>query len=298
VLTVLLLVVSVTCVAALPHHLVRFASLRDFKVNPYVKPGPGDERSPCPFINTLANHGYLHHDGKGIAKQELADSFKNVLGCSSFFANSFAGLAFNKFVEPGQSTIHLSLLIKRMTDGGIEHDASLSRKDPQPDPKKPQVDQTIPDVARVEAGLTVMGKTKDDDIISPTDMAKYRKSVETPTTDTKTKLVAAAEACLLLGVGAGDKGLTVKVLRSFVEEEKFPEPWVQSRHWFGSGFGLTNLIPCMTSLGIHKSFSTKDIPYFEQVSDSVSSGSDDSVSAKLSSDRASGSGAKKHKRRH
>ncbi|KAF5338169.1 hypothetical protein D9758_014727 [Tetrapyrgos nigripes] len=32
----------------------------------YQPPRKGDARSPCPFLNTLANHGYLPRDGKGI----------------------------------------------------------------------------------------------------------------------------------------------------------------------------------------------------------------------------------------
>lgn len=31
--------------------------------HPYVAPGPGDARGPCPGLNTLANHGYLPHNG-------------------------------------------------------------------------------------------------------------------------------------------------------------------------------------------------------------------------------------------
>lgn len=31
--------------------------------HPYVAPGPGDIRGPCPGLNTLANHGYLPHNG-------------------------------------------------------------------------------------------------------------------------------------------------------------------------------------------------------------------------------------------
>ena len=27
--------------------------------NPWIAPGPDDVRSPCPFVNTMANHGKL-----------------------------------------------------------------------------------------------------------------------------------------------------------------------------------------------------------------------------------------------
>ncbi|KZT41685.1 Cloroperoxidase [Sistotremastrum suecicum HHB10207 ss-3] len=31
--------------------------------HPFVAPGPNDKRGPCPGLNTLANHGYLPHNG-------------------------------------------------------------------------------------------------------------------------------------------------------------------------------------------------------------------------------------------
>ncbi|KAF9445367.1 Cloroperoxidase, partial [Macrolepiota fuliginosa MF-IS2] len=33
------------------------------KAHPWKAPGPNDIRGPCPGLNTLANHGYLPHDG-------------------------------------------------------------------------------------------------------------------------------------------------------------------------------------------------------------------------------------------
>ena len=31
----------------------------DTGAHAYIAPGPEDVRSPCPFLNTLANHGYI-----------------------------------------------------------------------------------------------------------------------------------------------------------------------------------------------------------------------------------------------
>lgn len=33
--------------------------------------GAGDSRSPCPALNSLANHGFLNHNGKGITIPQL-----------------------------------------------------------------------------------------------------------------------------------------------------------------------------------------------------------------------------------
>ncbi|KAF9025431.1 Cloroperoxidase, partial [Hymenopellis radicata] len=32
----------------------------------FIAPGPDDVKSPCPGLNTLANHGHLPRDGKKI----------------------------------------------------------------------------------------------------------------------------------------------------------------------------------------------------------------------------------------
>ena len=45
----------VATASALPQYLEAVARA----VNPWVAPGPSDSRSPCPMLNTLANHGYL-----------------------------------------------------------------------------------------------------------------------------------------------------------------------------------------------------------------------------------------------
>jgi hypothetical protein len=37
--------------------------------HPFIAPGPGDMRGPCPALNTLANHGYLPRDGVATPEQ-------------------------------------------------------------------------------------------------------------------------------------------------------------------------------------------------------------------------------------
>ncbi|OCH93286.1 Cloroperoxidase [Obba rivulosa] len=39
--------------------------------HPFVAPERTDSRSPCPALNTLANHGYLPHDGRFISQTDL-----------------------------------------------------------------------------------------------------------------------------------------------------------------------------------------------------------------------------------
>lgn len=41
-------------------NLVALAAAAQQGIRPWQAPGPGDSRSPCPMLNTLANHGYLY----------------------------------------------------------------------------------------------------------------------------------------------------------------------------------------------------------------------------------------------
>lgn len=69
-------------------------------------PGPGDLRSPCPGLNSLANHGFLPHDGKGmtipVLVKGLADGldvgadFPTVIGTASLLSMQGNALTMGK----------------------------------------------------------------------------------------------------------------------------------------------------------------------------------------------------------
>ena len=48
----------------------------------YKPPLPGDLRSPCPIVNSLANHGYISRDGCSIRASEMKSAIHE-LGISS-----------------------------------------------------------------------------------------------------------------------------------------------------------------------------------------------------------------------
>jgi len=73
----------------------------------YQAPGPGDVRSPCPFLNVLANHGLVNRSGKDINVFELAamSVFYDVGGpVGSFGIGAFMGAA-NVTIPDGKSRI-------------------------------------------------------------------------------------------------------------------------------------------------------------------------------------------------
>ncbi|KAF5353425.1 hypothetical protein D9756_007906 [Leucocoprinus leucothites] len=50
--------------------------------HPYIQPESSDSRSPCPALNTLANHGYIQRTGKDISFLELIDALQHVYNLS------------------------------------------------------------------------------------------------------------------------------------------------------------------------------------------------------------------------
>ncbi|KZT19746.1 Cloroperoxidase [Neolentinus lepideus HHB14362 ss-1] len=49
----------------------------------FIPPSPSDSRSPCPALNTLANHGYLPRDGKNITPSHLVHALKAAYGTTT-----------------------------------------------------------------------------------------------------------------------------------------------------------------------------------------------------------------------
>jgi len=88
--------------------------------------GAGDSRGPCPGLNTLANHGFLPHNGRNftldIVKKGLRDSFN--------FTDALTEILFKAAIttnpEAGAQTFGLDTLSRHNI---LEHDASLSRCD-------------------------------------------------------------------------------------------------------------------------------------------------------------------------
>ena len=73
--------------------------------HPYIAPGPGDQRSPCPALSTLANHGLINRDGKNISA--------NALGAAAAEAFSMSPLSVNFVME---KNIELGLPFVNTTD--------------------------------------------------------------------------------------------------------------------------------------------------------------------------------------
>ncbi|KAF2205890.1 Cloroperoxidase [Delitschia confertaspora ATCC 74209] len=83
-------------------------------------------RGPCPGLNTLANHGFIPHDGKNITIFNLTSALISVYNIAQPLADELAGGALKVSHDPGAGVFDLSDLNKHNI---IEHDGSLTRED-------------------------------------------------------------------------------------------------------------------------------------------------------------------------
>ncbi|KAJ7476614.1 Cloroperoxidase [Mycena latifolia] len=93
----------------------------------WIAPGPDDQRSPCPGLNTLANHGYLPRSGQNFTIPDVMDA-----ALEAFNVNWDTILIAAKFGLLTQNNVESELTMSLgplSLHNAVEHDASLSRND-------------------------------------------------------------------------------------------------------------------------------------------------------------------------
>ncbi|KAL4789093.1 putative sterigmatocystin biosynthesis peroxidase stcC [Aspergillus venezuelensis] len=88
--------------------------------------GVGDLRCGCPAMNSLANHGFINHNGSNITVGEVIPLMKEVFHLSEELATIVTGLAVLGADDPASGNFNLDMLNRHNI---FEHDASLTRKD-------------------------------------------------------------------------------------------------------------------------------------------------------------------------
>jgi len=98
-----------------------------WEAQPWTAPGPSDARGPCPGLNTLANHGYLPSNGRGISLDILAKGMLDGFN----IARSDAVILFSQAVRTNpRYPLALDFDLENLgREGVLEHDFSLSRSD-------------------------------------------------------------------------------------------------------------------------------------------------------------------------
>ncbi|CZR67661.1 related to chloroperoxidase [Phialocephala subalpina] len=98
----------------------------DAETYEFISPSATDRRSPCPMVNTLANHGYLSRDGLNISMSDLVTAFNLSVNLESAATQLVGAKALLTSTTGNASTFNLDDLDEH---GVIEHDGSLSRAD-------------------------------------------------------------------------------------------------------------------------------------------------------------------------
>ncbi|KAI1810711.1 Cloroperoxidase [Poronia punctata] len=189
---------------------------RAIDIKPYIKPKSTDSRSPCPMLNTLANHGYLPHDGHNITAEEIGSA---ILSSTNWSADFGLGPATTALKNLNQTTLSLSDLD---SPAGGEHPASLTRAD------SPSDSNNI-DVSRVHALLLA----DNEKYLTIESVARSRNRVEEESADIVTGddiAVGRAEAALMMllmrDTSSYSSSLPLRApkdrTRVWLLEEKFP----------------------------------------------------------------------------
>ncbi|TYZ57773.1 hypothetical protein PybrP1_003231 [[Pythium] brassicae (nom. inval.)] len=178
-------------------------------------------RAPCPCLNTLANHGFLPRDGKGLTPQIVKDALVTTLNIDPSLAQTLANTLPPHFTlaDLGQHNF-------------IEHDASLVHDDAFFGGDPSLVNRTLANELFARAG------GKDDALVTKRVLAHFRTARETecartdPQFDFGVKRQAAAyaeAAAFLLALGDYDsETISVAHARSFLVDEKFPDDFKKS----------------------------------------------------------------------
>ncbi|EKD16070.1 uncharacterized protein L3040_003509 [Drepanopeziza brunnea f. sp. 'multigermtubi'] len=95
--------------------------------NTWQAPASTDKRSPCPMLNTLANHGYLPRDGLDISMNDLVAGFSDAINLDPAATQTFGAPALLVSTTGNSATFNLHDLAKQ--GGTLQHDGSLSRAD-------------------------------------------------------------------------------------------------------------------------------------------------------------------------
>ncbi|OBZ83367.1 Chloroperoxidase [Choanephora cucurbitarum] len=199
------------------------------KSHPYERK-PTDVRSPCPMLNTLANHGFIARDGRDIKLDNFFDAMM-LMGAPPTITFAFLKYVFVAYKEASPTSSFLSqfqslesldlhrLFVPRI----IEHDVSLSRLD------QGISNQTSPVPKFVERMIKI---------------AHYKNQGKLKHTFTRRNENDARRI-------RREGQLATKHLESFLLHERFPEDWYPRETPLGIVDVLIKPMDCW--IGLHKS---------------------------------------------
>ncbi|KAJ3013438.1 hypothetical protein HKX48_005750 [Thoreauomyces humboldtii] len=212
-----------------------FASLACAATVPqWIAPTADAVRSPCPMINSLANHGIISRDGKNIRPSDYLAAVKSqglANDVGMVFAYGGALLFPHRFDADGNLVYGLDDARKH---NAVEHDASLTRDDIYFNGDDYTFNRTLYDQMISYANPTT--QAMDFWSFAQIRVARQRDSTErNPTADLSflqnTKAHAEAGLILnILGWESGGTSIPISYMNAFFIEERLPyaEGWTPS----------------------------------------------------------------------
>ncbi|KAI9485979.1 MAG: Chloroperoxidase [Benjaminiella poitrasii] len=194
-----------------------------------------DLRSPCPMVNTLANHGFISRDGRDIKLDDFFNALM-LMGAPPTVTNLFLRYVYSAYKEHDPDASFLSqfvplssLDLDRLTiPGMIEHDVSLTRNDSTQEPHN-----TAHPIPKYVNRIVKYGELFHKDILTRQAENSLRKLrwKETYKFNKMTHLkffsqfAMSTECSLLMDIIGRDGNLAVTHAQSFLLHERFPEGW-------------------------------------------------------------------------
>ncbi|RDA90998.1 hypothetical protein CP533_3141 [Ophiocordyceps camponoti-saundersi (nom. inval.)] len=205
-----------------------------FKVHRKGVPSDKISRSPCPGMNSLANHGFLPFDAQNVNLTSIVVASYQGMGLSPETACIIVLGGLARAGKPADSSFPLEVI--GSPSWAIEHDASWSRLDDEEAKAKHlnnrDFNGEIWDVAlkqmeacnkeKKEVSIECLGKSKADII------KRARKLPFGINYNPSAAAIGSVEAArTYLTIGNGDDGLELKYVKAFFEEERLPwkEGW-------------------------------------------------------------------------
>ncbi|KAG6843549.1 hypothetical protein H0H87_003322 [Tephrocybe sp. NHM501043] len=190
----------------------------------FISAKEGDSRCACPALNAMANHGILPRDGKNISFKEMSRALNATYNYSSTFCRFVPTYAANMLKKKYDTdTVDLADLDLH---NGIEHDASLFRRDVHYEPDQSVIH--VPYVKELLASAT--GKDADGSpLLTIADVSRYsakrraESRAQNPefSLDTMHKTFGSSNSSTLVTAFGGH----IKDLEIFLLEERLPEGW-------------------------------------------------------------------------
>ncbi|KAG7377252.1 hypothetical protein PHYBOEH_000978 [Phytophthora boehmeriae] len=175
-------------------------------------------RSPCPALNTLANHGYLSRDGKDLTPDIIIQAIVQVYNLDAALAEVLVSPLADRFTlaDLGEHNV-------------IEHDASLVHDDAWKGGDPSYVNATLVS--------NLLSRSNEAQQLSKEALAAHRREREAESTATTSDfeqtftfqraLISYSESAIMLLV-MGDHGtstLSVDHAHSFLMEERIPDDY-------------------------------------------------------------------------